>query len=106
VRALAADYLTVTVRQISSTGDGLGNSVGTTANVTVGGVLFEPQQATERTDANSPGVVTPAKFYLPVPLQLDADDEIVADGITWQVIGGSSVWGTQTEVPVKRASAV
>lgn len=98
--------VTVTVVQVTTTDDGLGNTTTTTLEQDVSGVLFEPQQATERTDSRSPGVVTPAKFYLPVALTLDADDVILHDGYEWQVIAGSSVWGNDTEVPVTRASAV
>ena len=101
------NYQTVTARQVTTTTDDYGDSTTTTTETVVPNVLFEPKQATERTDSRSPGVTTPAKFYLPVPLQLDADDEIVdAAGVVWSVIGGSSVWGNQTEAPVERASAV
>lgn len=98
---------TVTVHQIVTTTDVYGDSTTTETTSTVVGVLFEPQQGHERTDSNSPGVTTPAKFYLPTAFALDADDTIVdADGVTWQVVAGSSVWHDQTEVAVQRASAV
>ena len=101
------DYQTVTARRVTTTTDPLGDSTITVAETPVEGALFEPRQATERTDSRSPGVTTPAKFYLPVPLHLNADDEIIdAAGVTWQVIGGASVWGNDSEVPVERASAV
>jgi hypothetical protein len=101
------DTQTVTAIQVTTTDDGLGNTTTTQTEQTVSGVLFEPRQATERTDSRSPGVVTPAKFYLPIGLELDADDVIVdAAGVWWQVVGGSSVWGQDTEVPVTRASGV
>ena len=100
------DYQTVTVRQVTTTDDGLGNTSETEVRTPVERVLFEPQQSTERTDSRSPGVTTPAKFYGPFP-PLDADDEIIdAAGMTWQVVGGAAKWGTDSEVPVKRASAV
>jgi hypothetical protein len=100
------DYQTVTIRSVTTTDDGLGNTTETTTEQAVERVLFEPQQATERTDRNSPGVVTPAKFYGPFP-PLDADDLIVdAAGVSWQVVGGAAKWGAESEVPVKRASAV
>lgn len=98
---------TVTVTAVTTTTDDYGDTSTSTATTTVPGCMFEPMQATERTDAHSPGVVTPAKFYLPIPLQLNADDKITdAASVVWQVVGGSSVWVDQTEVPVKRASAV
>lgn len=97
---------TVTVIQVTTTTDDLGDQTTVTTQQVVDGVMFEPQQGVERTDPQSPGVVTPAKFYLPIPLQLDADDVIVdADGVRWNVTAGSSVWHDQTEVAVTRASA-
>lgn len=97
------DYQTVTVRSVTTVDDGIGNTIETPTTSTVPGVLFEPQQAIERTDSRSPGVVTPAKFYGPFPL-LDADDTITdAAGVRWQVIGGSVRWDAEhSEVPVKR----
>lgn len=98
------DTVAVTIQAITSTTSPDGDTTVVSAGETIPGCLFEPQQATERTDPRSPGVVTPAKFYLPVPRQLDADDEIESAGTTWHVIGGSSVWGTQTEVPVRKVT--
>lgn len=98
---------TVVVEHVVTTEDDLGNSTTARTTQTVARCLFEPQQAVERTDPRSPGVVTPAKFYLPIPLQLDADDTITDEAsVVWQVIGGSAVWIDQTEVPVKRAGSV
>lgn len=97
----------VTVIQVTTTTDDLGDTTVESVEQEVGGVMFEPKQGVERTDPQSPGVVTPAKFYLPIPLQLDADDVIVdADGVWWSVTAGSSVWHDQTEVAVTRASVV
>lgn len=101
------ESVAVTARTVTTTRDDYGDSSQAVVELAIPGCLFEPSQATERTDRNSPGVVTPAKFYLPVPLHMDADDEIIdTAGVTWQVVGSSSVWGDQTEVPVMRASAV
>lgn len=98
---------TITARHVVTTTDRMGNSTTTETVTEVERCLFEPAQATERTDPRSPGVTTPAKFYAPVALQLDADDEITdADGVKWAVLGGSSVWGTRTEIPVQRTSEV
>jgi hypothetical protein len=98
---------TVVVTAVVTTRDKYGDETTATTTQTVSGVMFEPMQATERTDSRTPGVTTPAKFYLPIPLQLNADDTITdAASVVWQVIGGSSVWIDQTEVPVVRASAV
>lgn len=98
---------TVVAIHVETTSDPYGNETTTQVEQSVSGALFEPRQATERTDPRSPGVTTPAKFYLPIALELDADDVIVdAAGVSWQVVGGSSVWGDQTEVPVARASGV
>lgn len=94
---------TVTAIEVVTTTDDLGDTETSQTERDVPGSLFEPQQGTERTDSRSPGVVTPAKFYLPIAIQLDADDVILdADGVHWDVIAGSSVWQDQTEVAVKR----
>lgn len=98
---------TVTAISVETTTDPLGDSTTTQTEQTIDGVLFEPQQGTERTDSRSPGVTTPAKFYLPVAIHLDADDLIVdADEVLWQVVAGSAVWQDQTEVAVKRTGQV
>lgn len=97
------DTVTISVTRVVTTTDDLGNSTETTTQEAIPGCLFEPQQSTERTDSRSPGVITPAKFYAPVALPLDADDVVTDEsGVQWQVVGGSAVWGDQTEVPVKR----
>lgn len=98
--------ISVTVRAIVTTKDANGDSTTSSASTTHTGVMFEPEQSTERTDSRSPGVVTPAKFYFPTALALNADDEIDAAGVTWRVKGGSSVWVDQTEVAVERTAAV
>lgn len=100
------DFQTVTVRAIATSKDDNGDATSTTETTTVDRVLFEPQQAVERTDSRSPGVTSSAKFYGPFP-PLDADDEVTdAAGVVWQVIGGSAVWGQESEVPVRRSAAV
>lgn len=98
--------ISVTVRTVVTTRDANGDSTTTPTTSTVTGVMFEPQQGVERTDQHSPGVVTPAKFYLPGAIALNADDEIDAAGVTWRVVAGSSIWGNQTEVAVERTAAV
>lgn len=98
---------TVTAIEVVTDTDKHGDSTVTQTERDVDGVLFEPQQATERTDSRSPGVTTPAKFYLPIALPLNADDVILdADGVRWDVVGGSAVWDDQTEVPVQRPNQV
>lgn len=95
----------VTVTAVVTTRDKYGDETTATTTQVVGGCMFEPQQSTERTDSHTPGVTTPAKFYLPVALTLNSDDTITdAAGAVWNVVGGSSVWVDQTEVPVVRAS--
>jgi hypothetical protein len=51
---------TVVARQVTTATDPLGDSTTTTIETVVPGALFEPRQATERTDSRSPGVTTPA----------------------------------------------
>lgn len=95
-----------TIRQVTTTTDEAGDTIAEAVVESEVPVLqFEPAQPTERTDPRSPGVVTPAKFYFAAPLYLNASDEIVENGVTWEVVGGSSVWGgTHTEVPVSRTA--
>lgn len=97
---------TVTVIEVVTTTDAFGDSTTTQTEYDVDGVMFEPQQGVERTDSNSPGVVTPAKFYLPLVANLDADDVILDGEQPWNVVAGSSVWHDQTEVAVIKAAAV
>lgn len=93
-----------TIRQVTTTTSNVGDTTDAVIESEVPVLQFEPAQPTERTDPRSPGVVTPAKFYFAAPLHLNASDQIVEDGVTWEVVGGSSVWGgTHTEVPVSRA---
>lgn len=97
----------ITVTAIVTTRDKYGDETTETSTQVVPGCMFEPQQSTERTDSRTPGVVTPAKFYLPIALTVNADDTITdAASVVWNVVGGSSVWVDQTEVPVVRASVV
>lgn len=98
------ERVSITVRHVTTTEDGIGNTSESVTTTTIDNVLFEPQQSTERTDPRSPGVTTPAKFYVRQALPLNADDEIICDGVTWQVVGKAAVWGSRTEIPVKRTS--
>lgn len=106
---LTIETVTVTAVKVTTAVDDLGDETETRTEHTIDGCLFEPQQATERSDNRSPGVVVPAKVYLPVALQLDADDLVRIggpDGTPWQVVARAAVWGDQTEVPIREVTDV
>lgn len=94
--------LTVVLNHVTSDRDELGNTTEPATSDTITGATFEPQQILERVDNEGAPVVQPAAFNLPGVWAVDADDQIVHDGITWQVIGGGIVWLDRTKVAVKR----
>lgn len=97
--------VTVTVVAVTTTRDGLGNETYATVQQDVGDVMFEPLAPLERPDTSgTPLTVVPGKFYLPVALQLNADDLILYAGYEWRVEGGSQVWVDQTECATVRAA--
>lgn len=102
----------VTIVSTVTTPDDMGDSTTTETREDIPGVLFAPSQIVERgsrgnmsAGTTQPGVMIPATFYLPVARQLNSDDVILHDGLAWRVLGGSAVWGDQTEVPVERTDA-
>lgn len=98
---------TVTVIRVTTTRNDYGDETTSQTEVDVEGALFEPKQGVERTDTHTPGVVTPAKFYLPGAHELDSDDVILdANSVAWNIVANSSIWVDQTEVPVVKAGAV
>ena len=105
---------TVTIRRVTSTDNGLGDTTEATADTVLDWALFTPRSSTERTDPRTPAVITAATIYGPFGTAVNADDLIVvadhspaADG-TWQVEGMPGQWKLNTwepgfEVAVKRA---
>lgn len=97
--------VTVTVVQVTTTRDALGRETYSTLEQDVDDVMFEPLSPSERPDAvGTPKTVVPGKFFLPIPLQLNADDLILYDGHEWRLDGGSQVWVDQTEISTSRAA--
>jgi hypothetical protein len=97
---------TITVVQVTTTRSALGVETYETTEQDVADVMFEPLAPSERPDdAGAPKTVVRGKFYLPVALQLNADDLVLHDGYEWRVEGGSQVWVDQTEVAAVRAGA-
>lgn len=107
---------TVTVRSVTTTDDGLGNTTTGTAETVLEWALVAPRSSDERTDPRVPGVVTAASVYGPFGTDLDADDVIViADHSPtfngeWQVDGLPGQWSLGDwrpgfEVAVKRAAS-
>lgn len=101
---LTDDRVTVTVVSTAAPRDDLGDASATEVTEVVPDAVFAPQQIVERPDGG--GVTIPARWYLPVPRALNSDDVIRAGSVSWRVLGGSSVWGNQTEVPVERTDSV
>lgn len=105
---------TVTVRSVTTTDDGLGNTTLTTSETVLEWALVAPRSSDERVDPRSPAVVTAASVYGPFGSALNADDIIViADHSAtfngeWQVDGLPGHWSLGDwrpgfEVAVKRA---
>lgn len=98
--------VTVTVVQVTTTRDKLSRETYETVEQDIADVMVAPVTRTEL-DKPSGGdtVAATATFYLPVALDLNADDLILHDGHEWRVSGGSLVWVDQTEVTATRGSA-
>lgn len=98
--------VTVTVVQVVTTRDALGRETYATTEQDVDDVMFAPLSPSERPDdQGAPLTVASGTFYLPVALQLNADDVILHAGHEWRVTGGSQVWIDQTEAQADRAGA-
>ena len=103
---------TVTIVRTVTTPDDMGDATTTQTREDISGALFAPSHIVERgsrgnisAGTTQPGVTIPATFYLPVARELNSDDVILRNGVAWRVLGGSAVWGDQTEVPVERTDA-
>lgn len=106
---------TVTVRSVTTTDDGLGNTTETPSTTVLEWALVSPRASTERVDQRSPAVITAATIYGPFATPIDADDLLIVadhspsmDG-TWQVEGRPGDWSLGDwrpgfEVAVRRAS--
>ena len=108
---------TVTVRSVTTTDDGEGNTSSGVTDTVLEWALVAPRASTERTDPCTPAVVTAASIYGPFGTALNADDLlIVANHSTsmdgeWQVEGHPGDWSLNDwrpgfEVAVKRADSV
>lgn len=107
---------TVTIRRVTTTDNGLGDTESTTADTVLDWALFTPRSSSERVDPRSPAVITAATIYGPFGTALDANDLILvaghstaADG-SWQVEGMPGQWKLNTwepgfEVAVKRVGS-
>ena len=103
--------VTVTVRSVTTTDDGLGNTSETVTESAWGPCAVAPRYATESTDPRVPPVIVGKTVYGPT-IALDSDDVLLIDGTAWQVDGlpGEWVnpftgWDAGIEVPVKRAAS-
>lgn len=103
----------VSVIQIVTTTDDLGDGTMETFETVLDWALIAPRSSTERTDPRSPAVLTAASIYAPFATVLDADDVLVVfdhspsmDG-EWRVEGRPGAWSlgdwkAGLEVAVKR----
>lgn len=103
--------VTVTVRSVTSSDDGLGNTVDTVVESAWGPCAVAPRYATESTDPRVPPVVVGVTIYGP-SRPLDGNDRLVINGLEYQVDGLPGVWSSPftgwapgMEVPAKRVAA-
>jgi hypothetical protein len=107
---------TVTVRSVTTTDDGEGNTSSGTTDTVLEWALVAPRASTERTDPRTPAVVTAASLLGPHGTVISAEALVIVadcgpsmDG-DWQVEGRAGDWslnGWQPgfEVALKRASS-
>lgn len=102
---------TITVRSVTTTDDGLGNTSEVVTEESWGPCAVAPRYATETTDPSAPRVIVGKTVYGPT-IALDADDRLVIDGEEWQVDGLPGKWRSPftgwapgMEVAVKRAGS-
>ena len=102
----------LTIRSVTTTIDPLGDSTTTTVETPWGPCAIAPRTASENADPTRPAVIIGKTVYGPT-VTLDADDQILIDGIAYEVDGEAGDWRSPftgwapgMEVPVKRASAV
>ena len=107
-----AHGVTVTVRSVTTTDDGLGNTTETVTEEQWGPCAVAPRYATESSDPRVPPVIVGKTVYGPT-IALDSDDVLLIDGTAWQVDGlpgewrnPFTDWDAGIEVPVKRAATV
>lgn len=107
---------TLTIRRTAETTSDLGDTTYVITNLSWGPCAVAPRYATETTNPNAAPVVIGKEIYGPA-FDLTAADEIIIDGETWQIDGGSADftgsganpftgWAPGIVVPVKRALAV
>lgn len=118
-----AHGVTVTVRSVTTTDDGLGNTSETVTETAWGPCAVAPRYATESTDPRVPPVIVGKTVYGPTialgsndRLHLgETDGRIVGDdkrvwydvdGLPGEWINPFTGWDAGIEVPVKRAGAV
>ena len=107
-----AHGVTVTVRSVTTTDDGLGNTSEVVTESAWGPCAVAPRYATESTDPSVPRVIVGATVYGPTRV-LDSDDRLVIGGVVYEVDGLPGRWSSPftgwapgMEVPVKRAGTV
>ena len=104
--------VTVTVRSVVTSTDSYGDSTTETVETSWGPCAVAPRYATESVDPRSAPVIVGKTVFGPA-IDLDSDDQLIIDGLTYEVDGlpGEWVspftgWAPGVEVPVKRTGAV
>lgn len=103
--------VTITVRTVTTTDDGLGNTTETVVESSWGPCAVAPRYATESTDPRVPPVIVGKTVYGPTRA-LDSNDRLVIDGVVYEVDGLPGEWSSPftgwkpgMEVPVKRTAS-
>jgi hypothetical protein len=104
-------YITVTLVSTTETSDDYGNTTPTTSSKSYDQVRFSPRASSERSDVQSPAVITAASLYrrgefpvMPPDAIMIANQHPHIDG-TWQVDGEVGQWASGVEVAIQRVGA-
>lgn len=99
----------VTLRSTVTTTDDHGDSTSVVTEVPWGPCAVAPRSSEERNDPHQPAVITGLTIYGPAA-DINADDTLVLNGITYQIEGNPGVWASPftgwapgIEVAVRRA---
>jgi hypothetical protein len=101
---LSGGGTTVTLLRSVVTGrDQYGNDVRTTTQTQVGGAAFVPASTSENIQGTDQ-VTADAECYLPAGTQVGPEDQLICQGVTYQVTGAPELWSspfTGLAAPVK-----
>lgn len=102
----------VTLRSTVTTTDSDGNSTTVPTEIEWGPCAVAPRSSVERVDPRSPAVLTGKTVYGPV-VDMDADDQLVINGVVYDIdgepgewINPMTGWVAGLEVAIKRTGSV